>query len=237
MRHGTWIALSVVAALVIFTDVQVISYAQISNDPSLTLIQGKAVPVYRDCTPRITLVADANDRMEQARLRARAYIGAAMNALSTPPVAGSTVDIALDRHFITPNDAERATINATYRQILDTLAVRNYICNTENICDAQACWGGLTVYNDDLIHISRPFFKLDTTCRAIVLIHEGAHDVGIDAVIGSPHSPNRGDPEYPAGNVAPPAGVTTADRMNTPDAYSFFAAHIWRDTDSGRSCF
>lgn len=88
--------------------------------------------------------------------------------------------------------------------------------DTENICDAQACWGGLTVYNDDLIHVSRPFFKLDTTCRAIVLIHEGAHDVGVDAVIGSPHSPNRGDAAYPAGNVAAPAGVTTADRMNTP---------------------
>jgi hypothetical protein len=25
--------------------------------------------------------------------------------------------------------------------------------------------------------------------------------------------------------------------MDNPDAYAFFAAHIWRNTDSGRSCF
>jgi len=233
-QSGTWLALSIVAAaaLLLVTDVQVMSYAQGPAVP--------AVPTYRDCTQGITLDPNANLKLENARLRAIKYIDAAMNALSTPPAIGSTVDIALDRHFVTPTDAERATISDHYKDIRDTLRVGNYICNTPRICGTeQAGWGGLTVFNDDLIHVCRAFFdsKLDITCRAIILIHEGAHDEGIDAIIGNPHSPNRGEPLYPAGNRAPPAGVTTADRMDNPDAYAFFAAHIWRSTDSGRSCF
>ena len=233
-QSGTWLALSIVAAaaLLLVTDVQVVSYAQGPAVP--------AVPTYRDCTQGITLDPNANLKLENARLRAIKYIDAAMNALSTPPAIGSTVDIALDRHFVTPTDAERATISDHYKDIRDTLRVGNYICNTPRICGTeQAGWGGLTVFNDDLIHVCRAFFdsKLDITCRAIILIHEGAHDEGIDAIIGNPHSPNRGSADYPAGNRAPPAGVTTADRMDNPDAYAFFAAHIWRSTDSGRSCF
>ena len=160
--------------------------------------------------------------------------------LPNEPDPGSIYEIALNRHFVDPTVADRATISDNYRQIRDTLAVRNYICNTPNICGTeQAGWGGLTVFNDDLIHVCRSFFdsKLDSTCRAIILIHEGAHDEGIDAIIGTPHSPNRGEPLYPAGNVAPPGAVTTADRMDNPDAYAFFAGHIWRETDTGRSCF
>ncbi|MCY1506673.1 hypothetical protein D9M68_409270 [compost metagenome] len=29
-------------------------------------------------------------------------------------------------------------------------------------------------------------------------------------------------------------GQTTAGGMDNPDAYAFFGAHIWRDTDTGR---
>jgi hypothetical protein len=214
-----------------------------------------AVPTYRDCTSGITLDPNANLKLENARQRAIKYIGAAINALSTPPVIGSTVDISLDRHFVTPTDAERAAISDHYRDIRDTLRVGNYICNTPRICGTeQAGWGGLTVFNDDLIHICRSFFDphLDITCRAITLIHEGAHDEGIDAIIGvaggggvGSHAPYRGeDPDgtgplpiaYPLGNNAPPAAETTANRMDNPDAYGFFAAHIWRQTDTARAC-
>ena len=251
-QSGTWLALSIVAAaaLLLVTDVQVKSYAQGPAVP--------AVPTYRDCTPGITLDPNANLKLENARQRAIKFIDAAINALSTPPFVGSTVDIALDRHFVTPTDAERATINDHYGDIRDTLRVGNYICNTPNICpgvDTQGAWAGITRnWNDDLIHICRAFFTphLDITCRAIILIHEGAHDEGINTLLaGENHAPNRGeDPDlnpdgtngplpvvYPLGNTAPPAAVTTADRMDNPDAYAFFAAHIWRNTDSGRSCF
>jgi hypothetical protein len=190
------------------------------------------VPHYRDCTAAITGVADADERLETARNRAREYVGAARRALAAAPAAGTTYATALNRHFIAPTAAQRATIEDTFRQIAGTLVVGNYICNSNNICGAeQAFW----IPDDELVHVCRPFWPLSPTCRSIILIHEGAHDVGIS--IAGAHAPNRGSAQYPAGNVAPPAGQTTAARMDNPDAYAFFAAHLWRDGDTGRTCF
>jgi hypothetical protein len=190
-----------------------------------------AVPAFRDCTPPITSVPDSNERLEAARLRARDFVGAARRALGAAPAAGTTAAVALNRHFIAPTAADRATIQATYSNILGTLAVSNYICNSENICNGeQAFW----IPDDDLVHVCRPFWGSNLTCRAIILVHEGAHDIGIGVGV---HPPNRGSPNYPAGNHAPPAGETTPGRMDNPDAYAFFAAHIWRDTDTGSTCF
>ena len=50
------------------------------------------------------------------------------------------------------------------------------------------------------------------------------------------HPMNRGTATYPAGNNPPPEGETAASRMVNPDAYGFFAAHIWRETDTGSRC-
>jgi len=235
-QSGTWIALSIIATLFFLTDAQFMSYAQGPAVP--------AVPTYRDCTPGITLDPNANLKLENARQRAIKYIDAARTVLSNAPAPGSIYEIALNRHFVAPTAADRATINDHYGDIRNTLRVGNYICNTPNICpgvDTQGAWAGITRdWNDDLIHICRTFFdpKLDITCRAIILIHEGSHDEGINTLLaGELHAPNRGSADYPPGNRAPPAGVTTADRMDNPDAYAFFAAHIWRNTDTGRSCF
>jgi hypothetical protein len=190
------------------------------------------VPQYRDCTPGITGIDDANERMETARLRAREYVGAARRTLANEPTAGSVYETALGRHFVAPTDAQRATVEDNYRRILGTLVVRNYICNSQNICGTeQAFW----IPDDDLVHICRPFWPLSPTCRAIILIHEGAHDVGFG--VGATHPPNRGSANYPAGNVAAPAGQTTALRMDNPDAYAFFASHVWRSTDTSLTCF
>lgn len=191
-----------------------------------------ATPAYRDCSATITGISDANERLETARQRAREFVGAARRTLGAAPAAGTVYETALGRHFITPTDADRTAIEATYRQILGTLVVRNYICNSNNICEGeQAFW----IESDDLVHVCRPFWELSPTCRAIILIHEGAHDIGVG--VGGTHPPNRGDPEYPAGNTAPPATETTAGRMDNPDAFAFFAAHVWRSTDTGRTCF
>ncbi|MDJ0662505.1 MAG: DUF4157 domain-containing protein [Crocosphaera sp.] len=193
-------------------------------------------PAYRDCTPAITGVADANTKLENARQRAREFVGAAIRVLNNPPAAGTTYATALNRHFVTPGTgaagaATRTAIQATYQNIRGTLRVSNYICNSNNICGAeQAFW----IPDDDLVHVCRPFWGLDRTCGAIVLIHEGAHDIGIG---NGAHPPNRGDAAYPRGNAGPPGGQTTALRRNNPDAYAFFAAHIWRNTDTGRTCF
>ena len=199
--------------------------------------QVAAPPAYRDCSEAITGVPDANTRLENARQRAREFVGAALRALDNPPVVGTTYETALNRHFVTAGTGllgagSRALIHTQLEQIRATLRVPNYICNSNNICGTeQAFW----IAADDLVHVCRPFWALDTTCAAIVLIHEGAHDVGIG--IGAAHPPNRGSAAYPAGNVAPPAGQTTLDRLNNPDAYAFFAAHIWRNTDTSRTCF
>ncbi len=195
-------------------------------------LQAEATSAYRDCSAGITGIADANERLETARQRAREYVGAARRALGAAPAAGSTYDTALGRHFIAPTDAQRTTLSNTYEQINNTLVVGNYICNSNNICEGeQAFW----IPDDDLVHVCRPFWPLSPTCRAIILIHEGAHDVGIG--VAGAHPPNRGSAGYPAGDVAPPAGQTTAGRMDNPDAYAFFAAHLWRDGDTSRTCF
>ena len=89
--------------------------------------------------------------------------------------------------------------------------------------------------DDDLIHVCPLFFgsKLDQLRRALIFIHEAAHDVGVDAGTGA-HQPNRGSIAYPWGNVGPPVGQTAALRMNNAEAYAMFAAHVWRSTDTGR---
>jgi hypothetical protein len=192
------------------------------------------VPHYRDCIPAITGIPDADARLEESRQRARNFVGSAIARLSNAPAAGTTYATALARHFIAPTAADRASIQATYRQILGALVVPNIICNSGAICDRpdQAFW----LPDDDLLHVCHPFWGQGITCRAIIFIHESAHDVGIDSAPGA-HAPNRGDANYPAGNHAPPVSQTTPGRMNNPDAYAFFAAHVWRDTDTGSTCF
>lgn len=203
---------------------------QNSTDGPPVLRREESPPNFRDCTPAITGVPDPNERLEEGRQRARGYVGAAIRALNSAPAAGSTYATALNRHFVNPTAAQRASIQNTYRQIMNRLGISNFICNSQNICQGeQAFW----IAADDLIHVCRPFWSLSTTCKAIILIHEAHHDIaGGGEGVGY-----RGDPTYPAGNNPPPGGQTTAMRMNTPDAYAFFAAHIWRDTDTSSTCF
>lgn len=203
-----------------------------------------AAPQYRDCTPAITGQADPNRVLEAARGRAREFVGAASRALNQAPTAGTTYATALNRHFVlsppagllggAANAAARIGLQTVYQRIQGALVRNNFICNTGRICNRteQAFW----IPDDDLIHVCPRFWGQGRTCQAIILVHEAAHDVGIDAAPGG-HAPNRGSGNYPTGNNPPPAGQNFVARQNNPDAYAFFAAHIWRDTDTGRSCF
>ena len=196
--------------------------------------EAAAPPAFRDCTAAITGRANANEILEAARQRARGFVGAARRALTAAPAAGSTYATAAGRHFVNPTAAQRTTLRGTYGQILRNLSVRNFICNSGRICARreQAFW----LPSDDLIHVCPRFWTVNRTCQAIILVHEAAHDAGIDAAAG-PHGPNRGSAAYPVGNTPAPAGQTTAGRMNNCDAYAFFGAHLWRGTDTGGSCF
>ena len=53
--------------------------------------------------------------------------------------------------------------------------------------------------------------------------------------LGSPHPPYRGSANYPALAAHPPPSETTAKRLDNPDAFAYFAAHIGRETDT--ECF
>src|SRR5687767_14521391 len=141
MRYRTWLSLSIIATVIFLTDLQITSYAQGPAVP--------AVPTYRDCTQGITLDPNANVKLENARLRAIKFIDTTVAALSNAPAPGSIYETALNRHFVGPTAADRVTISDIYRQIKDTLAVRNYICNTPVICEngEYANWGGLSVWN------------------------------------------------------------------------------------------
>ena len=189
------------------------------------------MPSYRDCIETITGITDANEQLEAARIRARDFVEVTISALGRTPAAGSTLATALARHFVNPTAEQRAQIRTTYGQLLPALIVRNFICNRQNICgEFQAGW----LPDDDLIHVCPLFWKLDRNCQAIVLIHEAAHDAGIN--VSGPHPFGRGTATYPAGNHPPPEGETPATRMENPDAYGFFAAHVARETDTGKSC-
>lgn len=196
-------------------------------------VQRQVAPTFRDCTPAITGETDAGTILEAARDRARGFVGAATRALNAAPAAGTAYATAAQRHFVGPSAAQRTAIQATYTQIMRNLTPRNFICNSGAICGTeQAFW----LPADDLIHVCRPFWSVNRTCQAAILIHEAAHDAGIDAG-GGGHAPNRGSAQYPAGNTGPPVGQTTALRMGNADAYAFFAAHVWRQTDTGLTCF
>ena len=71
---------------------------------------------------------------------------------------------------------------------------------------------------------------INRNCMAGCLIHEAAHLIGLG--LGTPHPPYRGGDDYPFGGRAPTAGQTTAKRMDNPDAYAYFAMHVWREIDS-----
>jgi hypothetical protein len=51
------------------------------------------------------------------------------------------------------------------------------------------------------------------------------------------HTPNRGEPNYPVPGQRRVGRVSRSLRMNTPDAYAFFAAHIFNDADIPINCF
>lgn len=190
-----------------------------------------ATPNFPNCTAAVTGVSNANEKIESARIRARDFVQAAIKELGKTPVSGSVLAVALARHFISPTASERASIRDTYRAMLPAFRVANFTCDIQAACGVRlAQWDPV----DDLIHVCPTFFQQNLNCRAIILVHEAAHDAGISVTGNEPFS--RGSASYPTGNQPPPEGMTTAERMNNPEAFGFFAAHVARETDTGFDC-
>jgi hypothetical protein len=202
-------------------------------------VQRKAIPKFRDCSVSSTwgFSQAPNAELESARRRAADYVDVAMSILTHDPEKyrkASAYRIALDRHFQRPNDADRQKIRANYVKIRGLLNPEKIRCaaTEEDLkgCDAVADKGLPAAYmSKGETFLCQPFWTMNHKCRAMVLIHEAAHAVGIG--MGSPHPPYRGGNEYPFGSAAPLSAQPTS-RIDNPDAYSYFAAHVWREVDA-----
>lgn len=182
---------------------------------------------------------DADLKVENARQQAISFVQVTIRDLkrapSDPAAVSKAYRQALKAHFITPDDRERATIRENYQSILNALeTTTNIVCASSeddiNECQKQTDPLAFVKPGGKTIILCPNFMGDSITCRAITLIHEAAHTIGIGAKAS--HPPYRGSAQYPGPEKAAPANETTALRMDNPDAYGYFAANIWRETDT-----
>ena len=198
--------------------------------PAAGLLQRDAAPQFGSCGPAVTGVRNAPAAIEEGRQRAIQYVQAARTVLTAAPRRGTDLRDGAEAPLHRPERRAARDDPCLLRPDPVRAAPGEFVCEGDrNRCGSfQAGW----LEEDDMIHICRPFFPLNTTCRAIVLVHEAAHDADVDAA-ETGHPPYRGWSTYPVGAEAPVVPVTTRERMANPDAYAYFAAHVWRDTDTG----
>jgi Domain of unknown function (DUF4157) len=216
---------------------------QVVRPASAAAVPAAPVPHFRDCVRSITGRDDSDAILNAAVNRARDFVNTAIGLLANPPAAGTVYEQALALHFGSPIGAgARASLMRAFRRILHTLVVSNFICNTGRMCERpdQAFWTD----SDDLIHVCPAFWGIaDTTCQAIIIIHEAAHDAGIGIEDLNPatpqfdHRPNRGEREYPTAGAAPTGRISRSARADTPDAFAFFSAHVHTGADIAGNCF
>jgi hypothetical protein len=200
----------------------------------------KPPPTFAGCTPDNTLTENPNQAMATAITFAADLVDAARAAIERDDKS-ETYRTALARHFINPSFGELKDIYKSLHRIWFQLKPENFGCAASD-ADMDECekvtQGGFDLAfttTSSGVAIGKsivcPAFGFERLpCQAITLIHESAHRVGIGN--GGPHPPNRGDAGYPTLAGAPPAGQTTALRVDNPDAYGHFAAHIGRETDT-----
>jgi hypothetical protein len=185
-----------------------------------------------------TGITNADLKVENGRQMAINYLQVTIRDLKGAPTASTaskTYKNALKVHFINPDENERATIRENYQRILGVLKdTKNIVCASSKDdleeCQKQSQPVGFVRPGGGTVILCPIFHEDSITCRAILLIHEASHTIGIGAK--SPHPPYRGTAEYPGPAAATPGIQTTAMRMDNPDAYAYFAANIWRETDT-----
>lgn len=194
----------------------------------------------------------------RARRLAIRYVQSAITALDNPFIENGRdyYSVALRTHFVFQHDAEntRHTIQEDYVEILAQLMneTQFFYAPDSFTCIQHPTWGGYAVSEDTLynmddellvgssgIYICRPFTEfIGDNVRAIVLIHEATHMIGV--IMENEHAPYRGSITdastqrhhlYNFG-ITQPEGATTQERMENPDAYAFFAAHIFSQRDT-----
>ena len=206
---------------------------------------GSKTPKYSGCSINNTLTPRANQILESARQRAKDYVEVTIRDLKRAPTRShpnKAYRAALRRHFASPSAEQREKIREAYEKMLPWLKTPSkFICVGPERCEDE--WAAF--WSSGKVHLCPTFWILKRKCRAITLIHEAAHAVDVEGA--GKHPPYRGqheprdDPEapipYPADAAAPPEGETAAKRMKNPDAYGYFAAHVWRETDITDICY
>lgn len=208
------------------------------SDPGATIRRLPAPPAYDKCAA--TGVPHIDLKIENGRQRAIDYVQVAIRALKGDPDAPSAdaaYKTALTRHFSGPGSDARATIRKNFENILTILksASRIMCASTKDelaLCATKSALFGFVMKGGDTITVCPNIADEPIRCRAIGLIHEAAHILGVGA--GATHPPYRGTEEYPwpGSRSKRPAGQTAAVRLDNPDAYAYFAAQVWREVDT-----
>lgn len=169
---------------------------------------------------------------------AQRFVNGALCVLDTDPAMlpkSNSYRVAAQRHFLSPDKAQRSEIKSNFAAILGRLKPENVRCVSasadQDYCFSNPEAGAMSAFmRDQQTFLCASFWLLNNKCRAIALIHEAAHASGLG--LGGKHPPYRGSAEYPFGAKEAGAAETAAIRMDNPDAYGYFAAHVWRDVDT-----
>jgi hypothetical protein len=219
--------------------------AQPSNDvlakpagAGATVRRAPKPPAYDECAA--TGVPHINSKIENGRQRAIDFVQVAIRALKGDPQARSAdaaYRTALKRHFSSAGADQRATIRSNFEKLLGILksASRIKCASTEDEiahCATKSGLFGFVMRGGDTITVCPNIVDEPIRCRAIGLIHEAAHILGIGA--GATHPPYRGTDQYPWPGIGAkaPAEQTASVRIDNPEAYAYFAAHVWREADT-----
>ena len=192
-------------------------------------------PKFQGCTKARTGRDDANEILGQTMNLALKYVEDARQALEMPPEPASTYEEALQIHFGRVNNAQRRRILRRFGRIAKKLTVKNFKCVSKCSEDqkAQAFWND----DDGLINVCPKFWVTgDNVCKAIIFVHEAAHDAEID-ITSQKHLPNRGSKSYPTMDQPETKQFSRSQRRRSPDAYAFFAAHVSNGMDTPGDCF
>ena len=193
---------------------------------------------YKDCTEATTTIASPQGELAPALARARAFVDGAICVLDRDP-AGESKDssyrIAQERHFLGPTKAQRAGLKNNFQAILEKLTPQNVRCAAadadQTYCATSPDAGHMAAFmRGGESFLCYNFWALNRNCKALTLVHEAAHAAGFG--MSAKHPPYRGSAEYPLGGAAAGKGETAALRSGNPDAYAYFAAHVWRDIDT-----
>jgi len=192
---------------------------------------------YQDCTEAATAIQNPRGVLAMSLDTAQRFVNGAICMLDTDPATlpkGNSYRAGTERHFLNPSKAQRMGLKGNFQAILGRLTPENVRCVSTS-ADLDYCFsnpdaGVMSAFmRDNQTYLCGNFWFLNNKCRAIALIHEAAHAIGLGM---GKHPPYRGSADYPFGAKEAGAGETTALRMDNPDAYGYFAAHVWRDVDT-----